>query len=104
MKSPLSISESPLQNKKLSKEEKEKLIVQKWAKLGINSIFRKTTVIRLEDFYKKYGLKYSFNGLTLANNFSIKPNSAYKLIKKCVKLGIIRKEKRGIYYFEDLLK
>ena len=56
MKSPLLISESPLQIKRLSKEEKEKLIIQKWAKLEINSIFRKTTVIRLEDFYKKYGL------------------------------------------------
>lgn len=99
----LSLSKSPLQNNLLSKERRNMLITQKWIGLGINDIFRKNTISRLEEFYKKYGLEYSFNSAIFANNFGIKSNSAYKIINKCIKMGIIRKEKRGIYYFNDVL-
>lgn len=87
----------------LSKKERDKIIIQKWEELGINNIFRENTVSRLKELYKKYELEYSFNGVTLSNSFGIKSNSAYKVMNKCIKLGIMRKEKRGVYYFNDVL-
>ena len=44
----------------------------------------------------------SFNRNLLANFLEIAPNSASKIIQKCREIGIMRMEKRGVYFFTDL--
>ena len=103
--SPLSGENSPLSNKDkvLSEQERDKLIIKKWTELKVDNFFRERTVSRLKELYKKYSIEYPFNRETIANNFDIKVNSANKILNRCIKLGIICKEKRGVYYFNNVL-
>ena len=61
--------------------------------------FRTGTV---DKFIKKliiYEDKYPFNRQIVATQFEISENAASRLLKKAIDCGIVRKEKRGVYYF-----
>lgn len=60
------------------------------------------TLTKLAAFYIKYRSDSSFNRDVLAAFFGIKPNSASKIIRKCCDLGIMRHEKRDVYFFVKL--
>ena len=101
-KSPLQSEKSPLQSEKSPLQNKESNIIKKWNEKGINKIFRGQTTKKLLEFYMRYSSKYSFNRNLLANFLEIAPNSASKIIQKCREIGIMRMEKRGVYFFTDL--
>ncbi|KAA8796097.1 transcriptional regulator, partial [Lactobacillus crispatus] len=100
--SPLQSEKSPLQSEKSPLQNKESNIIKKWNEKGINKIFRGQTTKKLLEFYMRYSSKYSFNRNLLANFLEIAPNSASKIIQKCREIGIMRMEKRGVYFFTDL--
>ncbi|MCI6270088.1 MAG: hypothetical protein MR612_02550 [Lactobacillus delbrueckii] len=64
--------------------------------------FQARTLEKLANFYMKYKLDYSFNRDALAAFFNIRPDAATKIIRKCCDLGIMRREKRGVYFFINL--
>ncbi len=64
--------------------------------------FRDRTLNQLADFYTKYKSDYSFNRDALAVFFNIGPDAATKIIRKCCDLGIMRREKRSVYFFINL--
>ena len=64
--------------------------------------FQARTLEKLANFYMKYKLDYSFNRDALTAFFNIRPDAATKIIRKCCDLGIMRREKRGVYFFINL--
>ncbi|WP_270769878.1 ATP-binding protein [Lactobacillus crispatus] len=101
-KSPLQSEKSPLQSGKSPLQGEENNIIKKWKEKGIDKIFREQTIEKLLEFYMRYSSEYSFNRNLLANFLEIAPNSASKIIQKCREIGIMRMEKRGVYFFTDL--
>ena len=101
-KSPLQSGKSPLQSGKSPLQGEENNIIKKWKEKGIDKIFREQTIEKLLEFYMRYSSEYSFNRNLLANFLEIAPNSASKIIQKCREIGIMRMEKRGVYFFTDL--
>lgn len=99
--STLQVQNSTLQYNKirLSNEIDYHLILEAWDNKGINKIFQEKTISKIMDFYKKYGTQYSFNREAVANSFNIKSSYASRIIRKCCQINIMRKEKRGVYFF-----
>lgn len=99
--STLQVQNSTLQYNKirLSNEIDDHLILEAWDNKGINKIFQEKTISKIMDFYKKYGTQYSFNREAVANSFNIKSSYASRIIRKCCQINIMRKEKRGVYFF-----
>lgn len=64
--------------------------------------FQARTLEKLANFYMKYKSDYSFNRDALAAFFNIRPDAATRIIRKCCDLGIMRREKRGVYFFINL--
>lgn len=61
--------------------------------------FRAGTVDKFTKLLIIYEDKYPFNRQILATQFEISENAASRLLKKAIDCGIVRKEKRGVYYF-----
>ena len=64
--------------------------------------FKDRTLKQLAGFYTKYKSDYSFNRDALAVFFNIGPDAATKIIRKYCGLGIMRREKRSVYFFINL--
>ena len=45
------------------------------------------------------GYEYPFNRNSVADSFGVRMSYASDLINRMVKGGLVRKEKRGVYYF-----
>lgn len=89
------------QNKeKTSQEFLEDVEIRYKSKLSEE--FRQITINKIMDFFNKYEFKYSFNRDALATHLKVTSHTASKYIQKCIKLGIMRKESRGIYFFNKL--
>ncbi len=97
-KTQLQNEKAQLQNKKTQLQNSEKY------KNKLGSIFRKSTVSKLIELYENYETSYSFNREILASYLKTSPNYASQVLKKCKDNKIIRMEKRGVYYFNDLEK
>ena len=65
----------------------------------VREVFRDKTSTRFIQFAKNHEGNYSFNRNNLAEFMGITDNAASKLINKGLKAGIIRREKRAVYYF-----
>lgn len=100
-KSTLQSEKTTLQSKKSTLQEND-IVIEKWEKRGLKDKFRPKTIDKLIDFYVTYSSKYSFNREVVANFFNVKPNYASKIIQKCREIGVMRMEKRGVYYFTNL--
>lgn len=61
--------------------------------------FRAGTVDKFIKLLIIYEDKYPFNRQIVATQFEISENAASRLLKKAIDCGIVRKEKRGVYYF-----
>lgn len=61
--------------------------------------FRTGTVDKFIKLLIIYEDKYPFNRQIVATQFEISENAASRLLKKAIDCGIVRKEKRGVYYF-----
>ena len=61
--------------------------------------FRAGTVDKFIKLVIIYEDKYPFNRQIVATQFEISENAASRLLKKAIDCGIVRKEKRGVYYF-----
>ena len=83
----------------LSVEEREKEEQKRWLKSRAEKIFNEKTFEKLLVLLEKYGSEYYFNRRTIANAFGITENAASRIIRKSVDCGIMRKEKKGVYYF-----
>ena len=68
-------------------------------KAAVEKIFNEKTFEKLLVLLEKYGSEYYFNRRTIANAFGITENAASRIIRKAVDCGIMRKEKKGVYYF-----
>lgn len=66
---------------------------------SVREIFRDKTSTQFIQFAKNHEGNYSFNRNNLAEFMGITDNAASKLIRKGLKAGIIRREKRAVYYF-----
>lgn len=64
--------------------------------------FRAGTVDKFIKLLIIYEDKYPFNRQIVATQFEISENAASRLLKKAIDCGIVRKEKRGVYYFRVL--
>lgn len=84
---------------KISDEIDDQLILKEWCNKGINKVFQEKTISKLIGFYTKYGTEYSFNRDAIANSFNIKPSYASRIIRNCCQINVMRKEKRGVYFF-----
>ncbi len=73
--------------------------LKEWFKTRADGKFKNATLERIYELHKKYGLEYHFNRANISNMFNISENAASRIIKSCVECGIIRKEKKGEYYF-----
>lgn len=98
-KESISNEKTPLQGAEL-----DSAILENWRKRGLNQSFRKETINKLLPFYKNYKFEYYFNRNALAHQLDISLNYASKIIYKCKQLGVIRMEKRGVYFFNDPFK
>ena len=92
-------TQQSLEETQLSVEEKEKEELKKWMKCRAEKIFNEKTFEKLLVLLEKYGSEYYFNRRTIANAFGITENAASRIIRKAVDCGIMRKEKKGVYYF-----
>lgn len=63
-------------------------------------IFRPVTVDKIMKLLSTYENKYSFNRQIVAKQFEISENAASRILKKAMDCGIVRKEKKGVYYFK----
>ena len=63
-------------------------------------IFRPVTVDKIIKLLSTYENKYSFNRQIVAKQFEISENAASRILKKAMDCGIVRKEKKGVYYFK----
>ena len=63
-------------------------------------IFRPITVDKIMKLLSTYENKYSFNRQIVAKQFEISENAASRILKKAMDCGIVRKEKKGVYYFK----
>ena len=100
-KSPLSSQKSPLQAEK-SSLQREKNISS--IEVVLIDLFSKDTASKIGRLYKTHGFKYSFNRENLAKILNSSSSYASRIISKCKQNGIIRMEKRGVYYFQKPLK
>lgn len=73
--------------------------MQEWMRLKAGKTFKEGTFEKLLDLLERYGNEYYFNRTTIANTFGITENAASRIIKKAVDCGIMRKKKKGEYYF-----
>ena len=77
-------------------------IVKKCKRKNRQGPFQARTLEKLANFYMKYKSDYSFNRDALAAFFNIRPDAATRIIRKCCNLGIMRQEKRSVYFFINL--
>ena len=114
-KSPLSSQKSPLQAEKSSLQREKgslqdgKSSLQKEKNISsievvLIDLFSKDTASKIGRLYKTHGFKYSFNRENLAKILNSSSSYASRIISKCKQNGIIRMEKRGVYYFQKPLK
>lgn len=83
----------------LSPKEREQIELQKWLLEKNAGNFKPFLVEKLLQLLINYTFQYSFNRHIVANSFQISDNAASRIIKKALECGIMRKEKRGVYYF-----
>ena len=76
-----------------------KIIIQTRA----DKSFRKDTLKKIINLLEIYEFAYPFNRQIVATQFGISQNAASRILKKAMECGIIRKERRGIYYFREAL-
>lgn len=62
--------------------------------------FQPRTVDKLAKLMMIYEDKYPFNRQIVANRFEISENAASRILKRAIDCGIVRKEKKGVYYFQ----
>lgn len=96
-KSPLLDQESSLQGGK-SSLQKESSISS--IEVVLIDLFSKDTSSKIGELYKTHGFKYSFNRENLAKILNSSSSYASRIISKCKQNGIMRMEKRGVYYFQ----
>lgn len=80
----------------------EKMTLEVWKtsiRQKTENKFQPRTVDKLAKLMMIYEDKYPFNRQIVANRFEISENAASRLLKKAIDCGIVRKEKRGVYYF-----
>lgn len=62
--------------------------------------FQPRTVDKIAKLMMIYEDKYPFNRQIVANRFEISENAASRILKRAIDCGIVRKEKKGVYYFQ----
>ena len=60
---------------------------------------RSDTVGRALEMFRRYGYEYPFNRNNVADSFGVRLPYASVLVSRMVKGGLVKKEKRGVYYF-----
>lgn len=94
--SPVRVGESPVsegENRTIEIEEFEIRLRSAMAPL------REDTLRRVLEMFRRYGYEYPFNRNNVADSFGVRMSYASDLINRMVKGGLVRKEKRGVYYF-----
>lgn len=94
--SPVSVGESPVsevENRTIEIEQFEIRLRSAMAPL------REDTLRRVLEMFRRYGYEYPFNRNNVADSFGVRMSYASDLINRMVKGGLVRKEKRGVYYF-----
>lgn len=52
-----------------------------------------------KELYHTYDFKYPFNRDIIISNLNVRASYGSKILKKCKDSGIIRMEKRSVYFF-----
>lgn len=93
---PVNAGESPVsegENRTIEIEEFEIRLRSAMAPL------REDTLRRVLEMFRRYGYEYPFNRNNVADSFGVRMSYASDLINRMVKGRLVRKEKRGVYYF-----
>lgn len=81
----------------------EKMTLEVWKtsiRQKTENKFQPRTVDKLAKLMMIYEDKYPFNRQIVANRFEISENAASRILKRAIDCGIVRKEKKGVYYFQ----
>lgn len=81
----------------------EKMTLEVWKtsiRQKTENKFQPRTVDKLAKLMMVYEDKYPFNRQIVANRFEISENAASRILKRAIDCGIVRKEKKGVYYFQ----
>lgn len=81
----------------------EKMTLEMWKtniRQKTGNKFQPRTVDKLAKLMMIYEDKYPFNRQIVANRFEISENAASRILKRAIDCGIVRKEKKGVYYFQ----
>ena len=81
----------------------EKMTLEVWKtsiRQKTENKFQPRTVDKLAKLMIIYEDKYPFNRQIVANRFEISENAASRILKRAIDCGIVRKEKKGVYYFQ----
>lgn len=81
----------------------EKMTLEVWKtsiRQKTENKFQPRTVDKLAELMMIYEDKYPFNRQIVANRFEISENAASRILKRAIDCGIVRKEKKGVYYFQ----
>lgn len=81
----------------------EKMILEVWKtsiRQKTENKFQPRTVDKIAKLMMIYEDKYPFNRQIVANRFEISENAASRILKRAIDCGIVRKEKKGVYYFQ----
>ena len=81
----------------------EKMTLEMWKtniRQKTGNKFQPRTVDKLAKLMAIYEDKYPFNRQIVANRFEISENAASRILKRAIECGIVRKEKKGVYYFQ----
>ena len=81
----------------------EKMILEVWKtsiRQKTENKFQSRTVDKIAKLMMIYEDKYPFNRQIVANRFEISENAASRILKRAIDCGIVRKEKKGVYYFQ----
>ena len=95
-KTQLSHEKTQLSSKDDITNDMEALFIDK-----LKTSFNKSSSEKLIILFKKYNFSYYFNRKILANSLNITENGASRIIRKAIDCGIMRKEKKGEYYFNN---
>ena len=95
-KTQLSHEKTQLSSKDDIANDMEALFIDK-----LKTSFNKSSSEKLIILFKKYNFSYYFNRKILANFLNITENGASRIIRKAIDCGIMRKEKKGEYYFNN---
>ena len=81
----------------------EKMTLEVWKtsiRQKTENKFQPRTVDKLAKLMMIYEDKYPFNRQIVANRFEISESAASRILKRAIDCGIVRKEKKGVYYFQ----